>query len=132
MEERRALMTEAVEALPVDTVVELLKASGDSNEQNISHFMVRMLRKLAGQAKVSGDAGGQGDAELRDAAREIVDNWTLEDPNPLEHTRLLDQLSHLEEQIERFEQRIEELNGPFAEAVEAVSEVPGQSPPGSW
>ncbi len=96
MEERRALMTEAVDALPVDTVVELLKAAGDSNEQNISHFMVRMLRKLAGQAKVSGDAGGQGDAELRDAAREIVDNWTLEDPNPLEHTRLLDQLSQFE------------------------------------
>ena len=27
-EERRALMTEAVDALPVDTVVELLKAAG--------------------------------------------------------------------------------------------------------
>ena len=95
-EDRRVLMTEAVDALPVDTVVELLKAAGDSNEQNISHFMLRMLRKLAGQAKVSGDAGTQGDAELRDAAREIVDNWTLEDPNPLEHTRLLDQLSRFE------------------------------------
>ena len=95
-EERRTLMTEAVDALPVDTVVELLKAAGESNEQNISHFMVRMLRKLAGQAKVSGDAGAQGDTELRDAAREIVDNWTLEDPNPLEHTRLLDQLSQFE------------------------------------
>ncbi len=95
-EERRALMTEAVDALPVDTVVELLKAAGESGEQNISHFMVRMLRKLAGQAKVTGDAGTQGDTELRDAAREIVDNWTLEDPNPLEHTRLLDQLSQFE------------------------------------
>ena len=53
-EERRTLMTEAVDALPVDTVVELLKAASDSSEQNISHFMVRMLRKLAGQAKVIG------------------------------------------------------------------------------
>ncbi len=95
-EERRTLMMEAVDALPVDTVVELLKAAGDSDEQNISHFMVRMLRKLAGQARSSSDAGAQGDAELRDAAREIVDNWTLEDPNPLEHTRLLDQLSQFE------------------------------------
>jgi hypothetical protein len=95
-EDRRILMTEAVDALPVDTVVELLKAASDSSEQNISHFMVRMLRKLAGQAKVSGDTGVQGDTELRDAAREIVDNWTLEDPNPLEHTRLLDQLSQFE------------------------------------
>jgi hypothetical protein len=95
-EERRALMTEAVDALPVDTVVELLQAASDSSEQNISHFMVRMLRKLAGQAKATGEAGAQGDTELRDAAREIVDNWTLEDPNPLEHTRLLDQLSQFE------------------------------------
>lgn len=95
-EDRRILMTEAVDALPVDTVVELLKAASDSSEQNISHFMVRMLRKLAGQAKATGEAGNHGDAELRDAAREIVDNWTLEDPNPLEHTRLLDQLSQFE------------------------------------
>jgi hypothetical protein len=95
-EERRALMTEAVDALPVDTVVELLKAASDSSEQNISHFMVRMLRKLAGQAKATGEVGQHGDTELRDAAREIVDNWTLEDPNPLEHTRLLDQLSQFE------------------------------------
>lgn len=95
-EERRVLMSEAVDALPVDAVVELLKAAGDSGQQNISHFMVRMLRKLAGQAKASGDAGAQGDTELRDTAREIVDDWTLEDPNPLEHTRLLDQLSQFE------------------------------------
>jgi len=95
-EERRVLMTEAVDALPVDTVVELLKAASDSSEQNISHFMVRMLRKLAGQAKMSGNTISHGDSELRDAAREIVDNWTLDDPNPLEHTRLLDQLSQFE------------------------------------
>jgi len=38
---------------------------------------------------------------------------------------LLDQVAHLEEQIERFEQRIEELNAPFAQAVEAVAEMPG-------
>ena len=95
-EERRILMTEAVDVLPADTVVELLKAASDSSEQNISHFMVRMLRKLAGQARASEDGGAHGDSELRDAAREIVDNWTLEDPNPLEHTRLLDQLSQFE------------------------------------
>ena len=96
LEEHRKLMTEAVDSLPVDTVVELVKATGDSNEQNISHFMVRMLRKLAGQAKSVGDTGTHGDSEFRDAAREIVDNWTLEDPNPAEHTRLLDQLSRFE------------------------------------
>ena len=38
---------------------------------------------------------------------------------------LLDQAAHLEEQIGRFEQRIDDLNGPFAQAVEAVSKIPG-------
>ncbi len=97
VDERRSLMTEAVDTLPVDTVVELLKAASASGDENtISHFMLRMLRKLAGQAKSTGDVGVQGDTELRDAAREIVDNWTLDDPNPLEHTRLLDSLSRFE------------------------------------
>ncbi len=45
---------------------------------------------------MSGNPASHGDSELRDAAREIVDNWTLDDPNPLEHTRLLDQLSQFE------------------------------------
>jgi transposase len=38
---------------------------------------------------------------------------------------LLDQVAHMEEQIERFEQRIEELNAPFAQAVEAIAQMPG-------
>lgn len=38
---------------------------------------------------------------------------------------LLDHLAHLEGQIARFEGRIEELNQPFAQAVEVVTEVPG-------
>jgi transposase len=38
---------------------------------------------------------------------------------------LLDQVAHLEDQIERFEQRIEELNAPFAQAVEAIAQMPG-------
>ena len=38
---------------------------------------------------------------------------------------LLDQLAHLEGQIELFEQRIEQLNAPFVHAVEAVAALPG-------
>ena len=44
-EERRVLLTDAVDALPVDTVVELLQAAASSGNQNISHFMLRMLKK---------------------------------------------------------------------------------------
>lgn len=38
---------------------------------------------------------------------------------------LLSQLDDLEERIERFSLRIEEVSGPFAKAIEALTEVPG-------
>ena len=95
-EEHRMLMTEAVDALPVDTVVEL--AQGDQRLERTEHFALHGAH--AAEARRPGEGiggrGAHGDSELRDAAREIVDNWTLEDPNPLEHTRLLDQLSQFE------------------------------------
>lgn len=105
-EEQRQLLVEAVDALPVDTVVELVQAAASSSDQNISHYMLRLLRKLANQATGDGESAGQGDAALRDAARELVDNWTLEDPNPQQHTRLL-------EQVSRFEQAMDEGAAPL-------------------
>jgi transposase len=38
---------------------------------------------------------------------------------------LLDQVEDLERRIERFNQRIEEISGPFAQAIQAVMELPG-------
>ena len=98
-DERRMLLTQAVDALPVDTVVELVQAAATSTDQNMSHFMLRMLKKLANQASADGETGSQGDTALRDAARELVDNWTLEDPNPQQHTRLLEEVSRFEQSM---------------------------------
>jgi hypothetical protein len=98
-EERRNLLVEAVDALPVDTVVDLLQAAAASSDQNISHYMLRMLRKLASQAGTDGETASRGDTALREAARELVDNWTLEDPNPQQHTRLLEDVSRFEHSL---------------------------------
>jgi hypothetical protein len=95
-QERRELLNEAAETLPVDTVVDLLQAAAASSDQNISHFMLRLLKKLANQASTDGETGHHGDEALRDAAREMIDNWTLEDPNPQQHTRLLEEVSRFE------------------------------------
>lgn len=94
--ERRQFLTEAVEVLPVESVVALLEAAATSTGQQISHFLLRLLRKLARQAGGVGDEGERHDAALRDAARELVDEWTLEDPNPDVHAGLLDALSRHE------------------------------------
>jgi transposase len=38
---------------------------------------------------------------------------------------LMDQLDHMDGQIDRFSQRIEEISGPFVQAIEEVSRLPG-------
>lgn len=38
---------------------------------------------------------------------------------------LMDQLEDLEDRIERFTKRIEEVSGPFAQALQAIAELPG-------
>lgn len=93
---RRAQLADAMEALPSDAVVELLQAASSATRQEISHSMLRLLWKLAGQAREGGAAAGAGDAELRETARAMLDDWTLDDPNPFEHTRLLESLSRLD------------------------------------
>jgi transposase len=91
---------------------------------------------VSGRAMLEAMVQGQDDAKalaqlaqrkLRDKipALEVALEGRMSEHHRFLLQSLLDQLSHLEGQIERFEQRIEELNGPFAEAVEAVSEVPG-------
>ncbi len=91
----RPLLTDAVDVLPADGVVELLQAAAGAREQSISHYLLRMLRKLAHQATGLGLAP-EGDAALRDTAHELLERWTLDDPNPGVHAALLDHLAQLD------------------------------------
>jgi hypothetical protein len=93
---QRERIDEAVESLPDDGVVALLESAARAQGQQISHYLLRLLRKLSQQAAAGGDAGAAGDAALRQAARELVDQWTLDNPNPEMHTALLDALSRRE------------------------------------
>jgi hypothetical protein len=59
----------------------------------VSHYMLRLLGKLARQADAAPQADDRYDGALREAARELVDRWTLANPDPESHTDLLDTLS---------------------------------------
>ena len=91
---RRQLVGDAVQTMPVQAVLALLKASAASSQQTISHSMVRLLSKLAlhaeqGSPQIRQDA----DLALRDTIRELVSNWTLDDPNPGSYTKVLERLA---------------------------------------
>ncbi len=91
---QRQFVSEVVQVLPVTEAVTWLEAAAQASEQQISHQLVRLMSKLATVADDRGDDGT--DAAFRDAARELVSNWSLHDPNPTEHAELLDRIATFE------------------------------------
>jgi hypothetical protein len=91
---RRQLVGDAVQTMPVQAVLALLKATAASSKQTISHSMVRLLSKLAVHAEQgSQNIRHDADLALRDTVRELVSNWTLDDPNPGSYTKMLERLA---------------------------------------
>jgi hypothetical protein len=93
-------LREAVDVLPADSVLLLLDAASGDGDRAISHQMLRLLGKLSRQAVHTDDGDDRWDGALRETARELVDRWTLENPNPESHTYLLDTLSRQEASVE--------------------------------
>ncbi len=92
--QRRRLVMDAAMVLPAGATLTLLHAVSDVNNQVLPQAMLRLLSKLAFQA----DKGNQtireeADLALREAVRQLVDKWTLEDPNPQPYSRVLERLS---------------------------------------
>jgi hypothetical protein len=92
--QRRRLVADAAMVLPAGAVLTLLRAVSASNAQAIPQAMVRLLTKLAFQAdKGSQAVREEADLALREGVRQLVDKWSLDDPNPAPYTRVLERLS---------------------------------------
>ena len=92
--ERQELVKTLSGAMPVNAVLELIRASASASQQTVSHSLIRILTKLADHAE-SPNATVRFDADLafRDSVRELVDSWVLEDPNPEAYTQVLERLA---------------------------------------
>lgn len=92
--QRRTLRT-AMDALPTELVVDMIRAAAGAREQSISHSLIRLLRKLSERASPASGAAPapEVDALLRETVKELVDDWTLADPNPPMHTHVLNRLA---------------------------------------
>jgi hypothetical protein len=88
--QRRQFMLNASEGMTLDAVVDLVKAWSSTEEQSVSHSLVRMLEKLSMHAaEGSGVRKQQAESSLREQVQGLIQNWSLTDPNPDGYTKSL-------------------------------------------
>ncbi|HJP60979.1 MAG TPA: hypothetical protein VJ865_13310, partial [Gemmatimonadaceae bacterium] len=94
--QRRKFLLDASQGITVEAVLDLVKAASAAEGQTVSHSMLRMLSKLAHHPAASAKAmRGKTDPGIRDVMRRLVDDWTLDDPNPDAYRQALENMSSL-------------------------------------
>jgi hypothetical protein len=91
-EQRRKFLLDASQGITVEAVIDLVKAASVAEGQTVSHSMLRMLSKLAHHPSSAGPRG-KADPTVRDVMRRLVDDWSLDDPNPEAYRRALENIS---------------------------------------
>jgi hypothetical protein len=93
-QQRDQFVADAMNGMPVEAVLAIVRASADASGQTISHGLVRMLTKLATHAERGSDlTRARADHELREQVGRLLDDWRLEDPNPEAYGHMLEHLS---------------------------------------
>ncbi|HEX2693869.1 MAG TPA: hypothetical protein VHL12_07475 [Gemmatimonadaceae bacterium] len=90
--QRRKFLLDASQGITVEAVIDLVKAASAAEGQTVSHSMLRMLSKLAHHPSMTG-ARSKTDPTVRDIMRRLVDDWSLDDPNPEGYRRVLETMS---------------------------------------
>ena len=90
--QRRKFLLDASQGITVEAVIDLVKAASAAEGQTVSHSMLRMLSKLAHHPS-SGGARQKSDPTIRDVMRRLVDDWSLDDPNPEAYRKVLENMS---------------------------------------
>ena len=81
--QRQKFVADAADGMALDAVLEIVQAAAATSHQTISHALVRMLSKLAAHAEGgTAEARPQADAALRQQVRQLLEGWSLTDPNP--------------------------------------------------
>src|SRR5216117_3303353 len=81
--QRTKFAIDATHGLAVDAVLDIVRAMADASHKTVSDPLVRMLSKLAQHAEQgTAAARPQADEALREQVRDLLQGWTLEDPNP--------------------------------------------------
>jgi hypothetical protein len=87
-------VAQVVDTIPLTAAVNWLNTAATAKGQELSHQMLRLMSKLSTLAIERGDVAS--DTTFREAAHDLVADWTLADPNPAEHAELLDRIANFE------------------------------------
>src|SRR5256714_13750979 len=94
--QRRRFLLDASQGITVEAVLDIVKAASAAEGQTVSHSMLRMLSKLAHHPSANAARmRGKTDPGIRDVMRRLIDDWTLDDPNPEAYRQALEQMSSL-------------------------------------
>jgi len=91
--QRRKFLLDASQGITVEAVIDLVKAASAAEGQTVSHSMLRMLSKLAHHPSSGGGPRAKTDPSVRDVMRRLVDDWSLDDPNPESYRNALESIS---------------------------------------
>lgn len=93
--QRGQLLSDLSATLPVDAVMDLVKAAEATGEQTISDSFLRLLSKLADHADTGATTPRTAHAaeNFRESVGALLTDWSLEDPNPEAYTKLLERLA---------------------------------------
>jgi hypothetical protein len=91
--QRRKFLLDASQGVTVEAVVDLVKAASQAEGQNVSHSMLRMLTKLAHHPSSGPEQRQRANPMVRDVMKRLVDDWSLDDPNPAAYRAALEGIS---------------------------------------
>lgn len=92
--QQQRFVKQVVDALPLPAAACWLSTAATAAERPMSQQMLRLMTKLATLADERDDLPSE--AAFRDATHELVNGWTLQDPNPAVHAELLDRIASCE------------------------------------
>lgn len=93
--QRRRFLLDASQGVTVEAVIELVKAASQAEGQTVSHSMLRMLGKLAHHPSEASAPRQRANPMIRDVMKRLVDDWSLDDPNPAAYRAALESMSKL-------------------------------------
>lgn len=89
--ERRRFALTSAEVLAADAVIEVVEAAAATTGQTISHQLLRLLNKFARYAELGPEQNrAEAESTLRQNVAQLINDWSLEDPNPGAYTAVLD------------------------------------------
>ena len=91
--QRRRFLLDASQGITVEAVIDLVKAASAAEGQTVSHSMLRMLSKLAHHPSSGAGPRAKTDPTVRDVMKRLVDDWSLDDPNPEAYRQALENIS---------------------------------------